>query len=73
MEVRPPNSGEASYLGSGAGGSSQPLVLVALLTAFFALVVWQGSPKTAGSTPEVQTADSDGAQFETGTSVVDAH
>lgn len=64
MEDRPPNYGEPVYFGTGDAGSfhrAQPLVLAALLTAFFALTVWQGNTKTAGSTARVQTVDSGGA------------
>jgi hypothetical protein len=42
MEVRPPNYGEGDYFGTGATGSAQPFVLVAL-TVYFALVMWPGT------------------------------
>jgi len=62
MEVRPPDYGEVAYLGARAASGAQSLVLVALLIATFALVLWQGNAKPAGSTPQLQTTDSVGAK-----------
>jgi hypothetical protein len=65
MKVRPSNDGEADYFGTGAEGSfhhAQPLVLIALLTTLFALVLWQGISKPAVSIPQIQTADSVGTK-----------
>jgi len=60
------NYGEGAYLGVYVAGSFhlvRPLVLVALLATTFALAVWTGNPNKAA--PEIQTANSTGAQSET--------
>ena len=56
VERQPPDYGEVAYFGTSADGAGQPLLLVALLVAIFALMLWQGNPATAGSTPQIETA-----------------
>jgi hypothetical protein len=61
-----PDYGEVIYFGVHAAGSfrrAQALVLVALLATTFALALWTGNPNT--SMPQMQTANSTGAQSET--------
>jgi hypothetical protein len=59
MKVRLSRNGETDYFGTGAASrfhQAQPLVLVALLTSLFALVLWHGNPKAAESIPQLQSA-----------------
>jgi hypothetical protein len=66
MELRPSNDGESGYSGTDAAGSfhrAQPLVLIAVLTALFALVLWQEIPKPAVATQPIQTAGSVNAKY----------
>jgi len=55
MKGEPRNYREVGYFGTSAAGSfhgAPPLVLIALLTALFGLVLWQGNQTTVGSAPQ---------------------